>query len=259
VQLLAPDTNIKCTAQTVLATFKSIHSLSDLGEALDALSKTTRLERGIDGSNLLSQAIAYCRSRLKHAKEIEAQEGSGTVRKTAIEEMSSKLAYFDRLVQAYDVLNRYETRNGNSSNEMDNDTGIREYLSPWESEGLYWITATSGNAPLKYNGNKAFGTLNEHPMEFSMVSFVSIFSALPESTAVKYLSIVVQFSMSCQSLGNDIAYFSKVKKDRLPVISRVFRPLLQGTKYIVCPLVASSTDLTCNLCSFTKIYSYSKW
>lgn len=172
MQLLAPDTNIKCTAQTVLATFRSIHTFADQGDALDALSKSTRLERemGIDGSNLLSQAISHCRSRLKHAKDVDAQEGSGTVRKTAIEEMSSKLAYFDRLVHAYDVLNRYEIRNGLRNNDIDEDIGIKEKMSPWASEALYWISATSSINMLTIKGDTTFNTENDKPMEFSMVS-----------------------------------------------------------------------------------------
>ncbi len=231
MQLLAPETNIKCTAQTVLVTFKSIHTLSDLGEALDALSKSTRLESdsGIDGSNLLSQAITYCTSRLEHAMEIEAKEGSGTVRKAAIEEMSSKLAYFNRLVQAYNVLNRYETRNGLSNNEIDDEVRMNENISSWASEALYWISTTSSIDTLRIKGSAVFDAGNDTPMEFSMVSvpFIVLQYCLP--LLMRLNNGVVQFSLSCQPRGNDRVYFTKVKRDRLPIITRIFRPLLQGT------------------------------
>lgn len=196
VQLLAPDTNIKCSAQTVLATFKSIHTLVDLGEALDALSKSTRLERdlGIDCSNLLSQAISYCRSRLQHARETESQEGSGAVRRGAIEDMSSKLAYFDRVIQAYDVLHRYETRNGLGSNEVDDDIGMKDNMSSWASEALHWISATSGIEPLRKKGSINIYAGNDQPMEFSMVSLVSSFSNLSDFTPLKQ-----SFSFQCHA------------------------------------------------------------
>lgn len=173
MQLLAPDTNIKCTAQTVLATFRSIHRFADLGDALDVLAKSPRLERemGIDSSNILSQAISHCRSRLKYAKDVDAQEGSGAVRKAAIEEMSSKLAYFDRLVHAYDVLNRYETRNGLRNNDIDEDIGVKENLSPWASEALYWISAASSIDTFTIKDTN-IDAENEKPMEFSTVSLL---------------------------------------------------------------------------------------
>ena len=176
MQLLAPDTNIQFNAQTVLTTFKSIRYLADLGEGLDVLSKCTRLERemGIDCSSLLSQAISYCKSRLRQAQELEAQEGSGSVQKAAILELSSVIAYSDRLVHAYDVLHRYEARIGLNSDGMDDHRDHMVALSPWASEALSWISAASGNDALKNRFMPTFVDAHnegdDKPLEFAMVS-----------------------------------------------------------------------------------------
>ena len=176
MQLLAPDTNIQFNAQTVLTTFKSIRYLADLGEGLDVLSKCTRLERemGIDCSSLLSQAISYCKLRLTQAKELEAQEGSGSVQKAAILELSSVIAFSDRLVHAYDVLHRYEARIGLNSDGMDDHRDHMVALSPWASEALSWISAASGNDALKKRFMPTFVDAHsegdDKPLEFAMVS-----------------------------------------------------------------------------------------
>ena len=178
MQLLAPDTNIQFNAQTILTTFKSIRYLADLGEGLDVLSKCTRLERemGIDCSSLLSQAISYCKLRLTQAQELEAQEGSGSVQKAAILELSSAIAYSDRLVHAYDVLHRYEARIGLNSVGMDDHRDNVVALSPWASEALSWISAASGNDALKNRFMPTFVDAHnqgdDKPLEFAMVSFL---------------------------------------------------------------------------------------
>ena len=214
MQLLAPDTNLQFNAQTVLATFKSIRSLVDLGEALDVLSKSIRLERemGIDTSCLHSQAISHCKVRLRQAHELEEQEGSGSVRKEAILYLSSKLAYHDRLVHAYDVLHRYETRTGLESDEQ------REPISahtPWATEALSWLATASGNDAMKGRFLPTFGDVlndgsTDKPLEFTMFA---------------------DACATCQTNNNvndDCGvYLTKVKRDRLPILKRVFRPLLQ--------------------------------
>ncbi|KAL7530662.1 hypothetical protein ACHAXR_005562, partial [Thalassiosira sp. AJA248-18] len=208
MQLLAPDTNIQCNAQTVLATFKSIRALADLGEGLDALSRCHRLENemGVNGSSLHSQACTYCKARLSRAKDIESQEGSGIVRKDAISYLSLKLGYHDRLGRAYNILHRYESRNGRNSTRGDDQDGTG-MLSPWASEALSWISAASGNDALK---TRFAPTLpndvhsDNKPLGFS------------------------RFAMACQSNGDDDrVYLTKVKRSRLPILRRVFRPLLQ--------------------------------
>jgi hypothetical protein len=209
MQLLAPDTNIQCNAQTIMTTFKSIQALTDLGEGLDAISKCTRMEKdmSIDGSTLLSQAISYCRSRLKQAKEIESQEGSGAVRRAAIVEMTSRIAYFDRLVQAYEILSRYELKNGLDKNEMDDDIRVKDDLSHWESEALYWTSATSSlNADnnsipvLDVNINK--------PLAFSTVCSFRMVTFFQDSTAnISSLYIVAssfQFHVNRMEVGKCI-------------------------------------------------------
>ena len=214
MQLLAPDTNIQCNAHTVLATFKSIRALADLGEGLDALSRCTRLESemGVDGASVHSQAISYCKFRLTHAKETEAQEGSGMVRKDAISELSLKLGYHDRLNRAYDVLHRYESNTGlGGRSGEDTETTNVETLSPWASEALSWISAASENDAMKRFMSSYTDVRNDDkPLEFS------------------------KFAMTCQQSNDahDQVYLTKIKRGRLPILKRVFRPLLQGEVYL---------------------------
>jgi hypothetical protein len=153
-----------------------MRSLADLGEGLGVLSKCTRLEREmrIDSSNLFSQAISYCKLRLGQARELEAQEGSGSVQKAAILELSSTIVYSDRLVHAYDVLHRYETRIGLDSDGMDDHRDTMVVLSPWASEALSWISVASGNDALKNRYMSTFVDArnkgDDKPLEFAMVS-----------------------------------------------------------------------------------------
>ncbi|KAL7551043.1 hypothetical protein ACHAWF_014247, partial [Thalassiosira exigua] len=212
MQILAPDTNIQATEQTVLATFKSVRALTDLGEGLAALSKSSRLgsDMGINGSRLHSQAVSYCKSRLNHAKEMESQEGSGMMTKRAISELTIKLAYHERLDRAYDVLHRYESKGiFNSTGREHDDIAQMENLSPWASEALSWISMVSGNDVLKTRFRptfpSTFGQDDSKPVEFS------------------------QFALSCQPSNhdNDRVYLTKIKRSRAPTLNRIFRPLLQ--------------------------------
>ena len=212
MQLLAPDTNIHCNAQTVLTTFKSIKALSDLGEGLDTLSKCSRLEKemGIDGCSLHLQSISFCKSRLNSAKEMEAQEGSGTIRKDAISDLELTIAYHDRLVNAYNVLHRYETRNklvsspSRSWGDQENDDD--SVLSSWASEAMAWLLAAN-NDTLKNRFMTPSPDVNNED----------------EGKPLKFYN----FAMACQSNG-DRVYLTKVKRDRLSILKRCFRPLLQG-------------------------------
>ena len=216
-QLLSPDTNIQCNAQTVLATFKSIKALSDLGEGLDALSSCSRLENemGIDGSSLHSKAISYCKSRLESAKQIETQEGSGTVRKDVISELSLTLAYHDRLVNAYNVLHKYETRNGLSITRMEEqEVTDKNTLSPWALEALSWLSAASSNDTAKHR---------------FMASSPNVMHNQEDDKPLKFY----KFAMVCQSNG-DCVYFTKVRRNRMPILRRCFRPLLQGKMNLEC-------------------------
>mmetsp|Transcript_22582 Transcript_22582/g.48884 ORF Transcript_22582/g.48884 Transcript_22582/m.48884 type:complete len:1696 (-) Transcript_22582:1217-6304(-) len=211
MQLLAPDTNIQCTAQTVLTTFQSIQGLADLGEGLDVLSKCSRLEgeMGIDGSSLHSQAVSYCQSRLNHATQ-QAQEGSGMVRKAQISELNQSIAYHNRLVHAYNVLHRYERQNDlNSASRDDPESRDNvETLSPWASEALSWISAASGN-------------------DASKTRFMPSFPDAQNQGTKKPLEFF-KFAMSCRSNGdNDRVYLTKVKRSRVPILMRAFHPLLQ--------------------------------
>jgi len=208
MQLLA-STNIQSNAQTILTTYKSITSLADLGEGLDALSKCSRIEEemNIDGSTLQSQAISYCKTRLDSAKKTEAHEGSGVVRKDAIASLEVTLAYHERLVNSYNILHRYETRNELGSTRLeDEEVTDNNALSSWASEGMNWISLASNNDMLNRRFTSSSPNVSnkdeDKPLQFS------------------------KFAIACQS-KDDRVYLTKIKRSRLPILKRCFRPLLQ--------------------------------
>jgi len=208
MQLLA-STNIQSNAQTILTTYKSVTSLADLGDGLDALSKCNRIEEkmNIDGSTLQSQAISYCKTRLDNAKKTEAHEGSGAVRKDAIASLEVTLAYHERLVNSYNILHRYETRNGLGSTRLeDEEVTDNNALSSWASEGMNWISLASNNDMLNRRFTSSSSNVSnkdeDKPLQFS------------------------KFAIACQS-KDDRVYLTKIKRSRLPILKRCFRPLLQ--------------------------------
>ena len=208
MQLLA-STNIQSNAQTILTTYKSITSLADLGEGLDALSKCNRIEEemNIEGSTLQSQAISYCKTRLDSAKKTEAHEGSGVVRKDAIASLEVTLAYHERLVNSYNILHRYETRNALGSTRLeDEEVTDNNALSSWASEAMNWISLSSNNDML----NRRFTASSSNV------------SSKDEDKPLAFF----KFAMACQS-KDDRVYLTKIKRSRLTILKRCFRPLLQ--------------------------------
>eukprot|EP00804_Cyclotella_cryptica_P011836 CCRYP_015348-RB/>CCRYP_015348-RB protein AED:0.01 eAED:0.01 QI:269/1/1/1/1/1/2/1639/1263 len=212
VQLLAPDTNIQCNSQTILKTFQSIRALSDLGEGLDVISKSHKIEQmGIEAANFHSQVLSHCKSRLESALEKEIKEGSGLIQKSTISSLSSKISYHDKLLRAYDVLHRYEVRNDKDfSGGNDADFRDAQPLSDWASEAISWISAAEehGTFTSSLSGMKQREDFNK-PLPFS------------------------KFAMAC-SLSNmktgglqspNGVYLTEVKRDRQPILIRIFRPL----------------------------------
>ena len=218
MQLLASDTNVPCSAATVLTTFKQIKTLADLGEGLEALSTCNRLEdeMGVIGASFHSKVVAFCKSCLDQAKKTEAEEGSGMARKTAISDLSSKLSYHERLINAFDILNNFESKDNLKDTVMDGGDGsdLRS-MSSWASEALSWLLVASGNDAACDRFAPAFPDKqkqNNKPLQFS------------------------QFAMSCSASKKknkppcgdiDAVYLTPVKRDRAPIIKRIFRPLLR--------------------------------
>ena len=216
MQLLASDTNVPCSAATVLATYKRIKTLTDLGEGLEALSKCNRLEdeMGVVGASFHSQVVAFSKSRLDQVKKVESEEGSGMTRKAAISDLESKLNYHERLINAFDTLNNFETKDNLKDIVMDDDSGDLRSLSSWASEALSWLIVASENDAASSRFAPAFpGTQkqNNKPLRFS------------------------HFARRCAPKNknklpfgdNNAVYFTPVKRDRAPIIARIFRPLLR--------------------------------
>jgi len=217
MQLLASDTNVPCSAATVLATLKQIKTLTDLGEGLEALSKCNRLEdeMGVVGSSFHSQAVAFCKSRLDQVMEAESEGGSGMARKAAIYDLALKLSYHERLINAFDILNNFESKDTLRDTVVDDDGSDFRSISSWASEALSWHIVASGNDAARSRFAPAFPTSekqNNRPLQFSH------FATLCSASKNKNKSL---------SGGNSTVYFTPVKRDRAPIIRRIFRPLLR--------------------------------
>jgi len=166
---------------------------------------------GSEGSSFYTQALMHCKSRLELAVEKENQEGTGLLQKIVISSLSSKISYHEKLIRSYDVLNRYEIMNKKENNE--DDTNFRDPLplSIWAREAISWISVEENNEiPTASSSNKQKRDLSNH-LSFS------------------------NFAMACSppnlkaraSAIHDGVYLTEVKRDRQPILSRFFRPLLE--------------------------------
>eukprot|EP00956_Cyclotella_meneghiniana_P015507 scaffold23809_cov62-Cyclotella_meneghiniana.AAC.13 len=211
IQLLASDTNIKCNTQTILNTFKSIRALSDLGDGLDALSKSQKMEQlGAEGSSFHAKALEHCKSRLESAVDKEQKEGSGLLQKSVISNLSSKISYHEKLVHAFDVLHRYELRS--EDDDMNNDEYFMdsEPLGAWSAEAISWISIAEEHGIFT-------ATATKHREDFSKPLVFSKFAMACSPPNPK----------SQMSTRLDGVILTEVKRDRLPLLMRLFRPLLE--------------------------------
>jgi hypothetical protein len=169
---------------------------------------------GVVGSSFHSQAVAFCKSRLDQVKKVESEEGSGMARKAAISDLESKLSYHEKLINAFDTLNNFESKDNLKDIVMDEDSGDLRSISSWASEALSWLLVASGNDAASSRFAPAFPDKqkqNNKPLRFS------------------------HFARRCASKNknklpsgdNDAVYFTPVKRDRAPIIARIFRPLLR--------------------------------
>jgi len=218
MQLLAPETNIAFNFQTVFMTFKQIRALSDLGEGLDILSKCSELEDKmvVTGSDFHSQIVSHCKYRLELAKQLEINEGSGMIRKAVISDLSSKIAYHERLINAYNDLHHFELKNDRRiSDADDSDDWEARRLSAWASEAVTWISLSDGNEAQKTRFASSFSVSenNEKPLRFSK------FAQACSPANVKKKN---RRGLDC----NGRVYLSGIKKDRMLLLGHVFRPLL---------------------------------
>mmetsp|Transcript_9725 Transcript_9725/g.22119 ORF Transcript_9725/g.22119 Transcript_9725/m.22119 type:complete len:1549 (+) Transcript_9725:198-4844(+) len=203
LQLLSDGHDVNFTPQTILATFKML-TLSDVGEGLDALSQCTRVE--CNSLELQTKAIAHCELVLEKARLKESLQGSGQNKKSTINSLAKKVAYHESVLRAYHVLHQYETRrSGTNEAETDLDHGGAA-ANHWSSEALNWL-ATSSTSPAR--------TILYAP-------------AFPQSRKTEDVETLpfTQFALSCRQSGGRIL-LSKNKKDRLSILTRIFRPLTQ--------------------------------
>jgi hypothetical protein len=205
VQLLAPDTKIVSNTNTILNTFKSIRALSDLGEALDVMSKSQKIEQ-----RLHSLALTHCKNRLEQAVEKENKEGSGLLQKSVTSNLSSKIVFHENLVRAYDVLTRYEARS-KAENAEDDAEDNSETSNKWALEALSWISVAEGHDVFKSVPTKQRDDLNK-PLTF--FKFASACSP-PMSNKTR------------GSTSRAGVYLTEVKRERQPILMRIFRPLLE--------------------------------
>mmetsp|Transcript_32740 Transcript_32740/g.69738 ORF Transcript_32740/g.69738 Transcript_32740/m.69738 type:complete len:335 (-) Transcript_32740:642-1646(-) len=167
-----------------------------------------------------SRAVSICKSRLAEAREAEAREDSGALRKEAMAGLESRAAYHYRLARAYGALKRYDGR-GRGEEERSGEGG------PTDAGDRRDVPSASnaGNDAIQRRLLSAFrhdgGGDEDEPLEFS------------------------KFAAACRSRGGggigDRVLLTKVKRSRLPNLWRIFDPCSK-----ICSCSRSSTLSSAN-------------
>jgi hypothetical protein len=132
-QLLS-DTNVECQSVDVFKASERIKSVEDLAVALDTLASTPTLERkmGVDGSTFQRLAISYCKQKLDEAI---SQAGREAFSNPHVQLLAFKIAYYDQISKAYDVIHRHET-------SEDVGAHVANVVAPssWGLEAIGWTS-----------------------------------------------------------------------------------------------------------------------
>jgi len=205
MQLLS-DTNVECQAVDVFKALERIMSIKDLSIALDSLASSSTLERkmGVDGSNFHRLAIGHCKAKLDEAL---AQNGREALTNPHIQRLAFKIAYYNQVVKAYDVIHAHERRRDAGVHSSDVSAP-----SSWGLEAIGWTAVYE----------KITKTLIDDgipPMSTVPMLFYEFASSLEPPK--KYL----EEDFDLKNSGYKI-YFSDSTKTRREILARVFRPLL---------------------------------
>lgn len=135
LQQLLAKTNVPSERQDVFEAFTQITSLKDLCSALDILAVASQLEdtMGVIGSEFQSAVVAHCKQTLDN---VIREGGDDTVENAQVKMLASRIVYHTQLVEAYDVLHEFETKNS-VEDEQNERIAPR---SAWAVEAMAWLT-----------------------------------------------------------------------------------------------------------------------
>ena len=205
MQLLS-DTHVECQSIDVYKALERIVSIEDLSVALDTLASSPALERkmGEDGSTFQRLAIQHCKVKLDEAI---SDSGREALTNPHVQRLAFKIAYYDQVVKAYDVIHAHERRR---------DAGIHSSNvgspSSWGLEAIGWTSVYE----------KITKTLIDDgipPISTTPMLFYEFASSLEPPK--KYL----EEDYDLKNSGYKV-YFSDSTKTRREILARVFKPLL---------------------------------
>jgi hypothetical protein len=200
------DTNVECQSIDVFKALERIKSIEDLAIALDTFASSPTLERKMDveGSSFQRLAVSYCQQKLDEAIN---ESGREALTNPHVQHLAFKIAYYDQISKAYDVIHRHE---------KSTDVGVYQVNvvppSSWGLEAIGWtsvyekVTKTSIDDGIPQNPGE--------PLKF--YEFASSLEAPKKYMDEDY---------HVENKGYKI-YFSDSTKTRRDLLVRIFKPLL---------------------------------
>jgi Rab3 GTPase-activating protein regulatory subunit N-terminus len=205
MQLLS-DTYVECQSIDVFKALERINSVEDLSVALDTLASSPTLEgkMGVDGSTFQTLALRHCKAKLDEAL---AENGRDALTNPHVQRLAFKIAYYEQVVKAYDVIHMHERRQ---------DLGVHSSNvvapSSWGLEAIGWTSVYE----------KITKTLIDDgipQMSTSPMRFYEFASSL--ESPKKYL----EENFDLKNSGYKV-YFSDSTRTRREILARIFKPLL---------------------------------
>ena len=204
-QLLS-DTNVECQSVDVFKALERIQSVEDLAVALDTLaaSPTLELKMGVEGSTFQRLAVSYCKQKLDESIN---EAGREAYTNPHVQLLAFKIAYYDQISRAYEVIHRHETSN---------DLGVHSVNvvapSSWGLEAIGWTWVYEKITKTLIDDNIPQSSIE--PMRF--YEFASALEPPKQHMNEDY---VVEN-------GGYRIYFSDSTKTRREILVRIFKPLL---------------------------------
>eukprot|EP00934_Nitzschia_sp_Nitz4_P009193 Nitzschia sp. Nitz4//scaffold70_size99833//14390//19422//NITZ4_004586-RA/size99833-snap-gene-0.126-mRNA-1//1//CDS//3329557108//9183//frame0 len=204
-QLLS-DTNIGCQSVDVFKALERITSLEDMASALDTLAAAPSLERkmGVDGSTFQKLAISCCKQRLDEAFAAAGEEAFSNPH---VQLLAFKIAYYNQVAKAYDVLHKHETQH-----EVEEPPAGASSPTQWGIEAVGWTHVYE--TVNKTNIDSGLPGETKDPMKFYEFT-----SALQQPKKHMEEDYVVEN-------GGYTIYFSDSTRTRREILVRIFKPLL---------------------------------
>lgn len=200
------DTNVECQSSDAFKALERIQSIEDLATALDFLAVAPTLEErmGVDGSTFQKLAVSHCKQKLDEAI---STGGKDTMTNPHIQLLAFKIAYYTQIINAYDILHRYEMGEdeGNGNIETANP-------SKWSIEAAAWTAAYE-----KITKTLVDKDIQDYPRgHFRFYAFAS--ACVPPKDWMKAIYDLDK--------GGYKVYLHDSSKTRKEILVRIFKPLL---------------------------------